>query len=92
MASRAGPDGASQVTRMYLFGYLADDFFGRVLVVPPDQTVGQLARQLIAWGPTPERIGRFTVTNETGAVLDPVMTLDQAGLSNGDLFTVEPGR
>jgi len=76
---------------VYLFGYLADDFFGRVLVVPPDHTVGQLARQLIAWGPTPERMDRFTVTNETGETLDPVMTIDQVGLGNGDLFTVEPG-
>ena len=77
---------------MYLFGYLADDFFGRVLVVPSDHTVAQLARQLIAWGPTPERVGRFSVTNESGAALDPVMTIDQAGLSNGDIFTVDAGR
>jgi hypothetical protein len=77
---------------VYLFGYLADDFFGRVLVVPPDHTVAQLARQLIAWGPTPERVGRFSVTNESGAALDPVMTIDQAGLSNGDIFTVDAGR
>lgn len=76
---------------VYLFGYLSDDFFGRVLVVPADHTVGQLARQVIAWGPTPERMGRFTVTNETGETLDPVMTIDQVGLGNGDLFTVEPG-
>jgi hypothetical protein len=80
------------VIRVYLFGYLADDFFGRVLVVPSENTVGQLARQLIAWGPTPERIGRFSVTNEAGAALDPMMTIDQAGLGNGDLFTVDPGR
>ena len=77
---------------MYLFGYLADDFFGRVLVVPSDHTIAQLARQLIAWGPTPERVGRFSVTNESGAALDPVMTIDQAGLSNGDIFTVDAGR
>ena len=77
---------------VYLFGYLADDFFGRVLVVPPDRTVGQLARQLIAWGPTPERVGQFSVTNESGAALDPAMTIDQAGLSNGDIFTVDAGR
>jgi hypothetical protein len=36
-------------------------------------------------------VGRFTVTNETGDTLDPVMTIDQVGLGNGDLFTVEPG-
>lgn len=76
---------------VYLFGYLADDFFGRVLVAPADNTVGQLARQLIAWGPTPEEEGRFVVTNEAGEALDPLMTLDQVGLGNGDLFTVEPG-
>jgi hypothetical protein len=76
---------------VYLFGYLTDDFFGRVLVVPNDHTVAQLALQLIAWGPTPERVGRFMVTNETGETLDPVMTIDQVGLGNGDIFTVEPG-
>jgi hypothetical protein len=76
---------------VYLFGYLADDFFGRVLVVPADHTVGQLARQLVAWGPTPERAGRFTVTNEAGETLDQTMTIDQVGLGNGHLFTVDPG-
>jgi hypothetical protein len=76
---------------VYLFGYLADDFFGRVLVVSPDRTVEQLARQLIAWGPTPERVGRLVVTNENGDTLDPVKTIDEAGLGNGDLFTVDAG-
>lgn len=75
---------------VYLFGYLADDFFGRVLVAPDGHTVDQLARQLIAWGPAPERTDRFTVTNETGETLDPLMTIDEVGLHDGDLFTVEP--
>lgn len=75
-------------TRLYLFGYLSHDFFGRVIVTPDDQTVGRLAEQLRAWSWEPERPGPFTVTNEAGEVLDPSRTLAGAGLGNGDIFTV----
>ena len=73
---------------VYLFGYLTDDFFGRVLVARTDLTVGGLAEQLTAWGPAPERHGPFTVTNEVGSPLDPGITIGEAGLHNGDIFTV----
>ena len=76
---------------VYLFGFISDDFFRRVLVTPTDQTVGRLADQLVAWGWNPEAHDRYRVTNEAGIVLDPELTIAQAGLSNGDLFTVERG-
>jgi hypothetical protein len=75
--------------RMYLFGYLTDDFFGRVIVAPADLTVRSLADQLTAWGPTPERRGSVTVTNEVGVALDPALTIGEAGFRNGDIFTVD---
>ena len=77
--------------RVYLFGYLTEDFFGRVLVAPTHQSVGRLARQLAAWGPAPGQPGSFIVTNEAGAVLDQSLTIGEAGLGNGDIFTVAPG-
>ena len=61
--------------RVYLFGYLSDDFLGRVLVTPDERTVAQLAEQLAAWGLAPEQGGSFTVTNEAGDVLDPAATI-----------------
>jgi hypothetical protein len=79
-------------TRRYLFGYLTDDFFGRVIVAGADQRVSGLAAQLIAWGVPGDRQGAATVTNEAGAVLDPTMTITQAGLDNGDIFTVDRAR
>ena len=76
---------------VYLFGFLNDDFFRRVLITPADQTVGRLAEQLVAWSWNPEAHDRNRVTNEAGIVLDPELTIAQAGLTNGDLFTVERG-
>jgi len=72
---------------IYLFGFLYDDFYGRVIVAPADQTVAGLAAQLVSWGPTPHD-GQLCVTNEAGAVLDPAATLREAGLGNGDIFMV----
>ena len=77
--------------RVYLFGYASDDFVGRVLVTPNERTVAELARQLVAWGLEPERRGAITVRNESGEILEPTDTIAQAGLSNGDIFTVERG-
>jgi hypothetical protein len=79
----------SPPTRVYLFGYANDDFLGRVVVTPDERTVAQLAGQLVAWGLAPERGGSVTVRNEAGDVLDPVSTIAEAGLTNGDIFTVE---
>ena len=77
--------------RVYLFGYASDDFVGRGLVTPNERTVAELARQLVAWGLEPERRGAITVRNESGEILEPADTIAQAGLSNGDIFTVERG-
>ncbi len=73
---------------LYLFGYLTDDFFGRVVVAPSSQSVGRLAEQLIAWSWSPETESPFVVTNEAGDELDPDAALTEAGLANGDIFTV----
>ena len=76
---------------VYLFGFMSDDFFRRVLITPTDQTVGRLAEQLVSWSWNPDAHDQYRVTNEAGIVLDPELTIAQAGLSNGDLFTVERG-
>ena len=75
--------------RVYLFGYASDDFVGRVIVTPNERTVAELGCQLVAWGLDPERQGAITVRNEGGDILKPDDTIAQAGLSNGDIFTVE---
>ena len=77
--------------RVYLFGYASDDFVGRVIVTPNERTVAELGRQLVAWGLAPERQGAIAVRNESGKILSPADTIAQAGLSNGDIFTVERG-
>ena len=77
--------------RIYLFGYASDDFVGRVIVTPNERTVAELGRQLVAWGLAPERRGAIAVRNESGEILEPAATIAQAGLSNGDIFTVERG-
>jgi hypothetical protein len=75
--------------RVYLFGFASDDFLGRVIVTPDERTVAQLAGQLVAWSPAPERGGSITVRNEADDILDPAATIAQAGLGNGDIFKVE---
>ena len=77
--------------RVYLFGYASDDFVGRVIVTPNERTVAELGRQLLAWGLAPERRAAITVRNESGAILEPADTIARAGLTNGDIFTVERG-
>jgi hypothetical protein len=75
--------------RVYLYGFASDDFLGRVILTPDHRTVAQLAGQLVAWGPAPERNASVTVRNEAGDILDPEATIAQAGLANGDIFRVE---
>lgn len=58
-------------------------------MVGADQRVRGLAEQLTAWGVPDDRHGPVTVTNEAGEVLDPTMTITEAGLGNGDIFTVD---
>ena len=76
---------------VYLFGYLSDDFLGRVVVTPDDRTVAQLAAQLTAWGPTSDRPGPASVVDEAGHQLDTALTIAEAGLGNGNIFTVLRG-
>ncbi|HEV7419682.1 MAG TPA: hypothetical protein VGO30_07530 [Mycobacterium sp.] len=76
---------------VYLFGYASDDFVGRVIVTPSGRTVAQLADQLVSWGLAPERRAFVTVHNEAGDQLDPMATIAEAGLRNGDIFTVGRG-
>jgi hypothetical protein len=45
----------------------------------------------VAWVLAPERQGAIAVRNESGEILEPADTIAQAGLSNGDIFTVERG-
>jgi hypothetical protein len=71
---------------IYLFGYLEDDFLGRVLVTSDDVTIESLAIQLCAW--SDERGAPVVVTNEAGEELDLQLPVDAAGLNNGDIFTV----
>jgi hypothetical protein len=76
--------------RIYLFGYLDGDAFGRVVVADTTQTVSRLVAQLEAWASElcPPMAGPPIVTNEGGDVLDSASTLAEAGLSAGDIFRV----
>ena len=71
---------------VYLFGYLEDDFYGRVMVTSEQLTIGELAAQLSAW--SYERGTPVGVTNEAGDALDLQAPIHAVGLGNGDIFTV----
>lgn len=73
---------------VYLFGFLDDDFYGRVMVASDDTSVGALAAQLAAWSLEPERRGTLSVEDEHGTSIDPAATIRAAGLGNGDIFMV----
>jgi hypothetical protein len=73
-----------------LFGFLEDDYLGRVIVTPSNQTIGQLALQLRAWSDGLPGAGACEVTDEAGDVLDPAWTVERAGLTGGGLFRVRP--
>ena len=77
-----------------LYGFLEDDFVGRLIIVDDSQPVGSLAGQLQAWGPElyPSPIADPHVTNEQGEVLDSTSTILDSGLTPGALFHVEPSR
>jgi hypothetical protein len=74
---------------IYLFGYLEDDYLGRVIVTSEELTIGALAAQLSAW--SYERGAPVAVTNEAGEELDLLVPIQAAGLGNGDIFTVRRG-
>ena len=44
MAARAGAEGLKMSAVVYLFGFMSDDFIGRFLVTPSDQTVETAGR------------------------------------------------
>ena len=71
---------------VYLFGYLEDDYLGRLIVASEELSVGELARQLSAW--SYERGKPVAVTNEAGDDLELLAPIRSVGLGNGDIFTV----
>ena len=71
---------------VYLFGYLEDDFYGRVVVTSEQLTIGELAAQLAGW--SYEHGTPIGVTNEAGDALDLQAPIRSVGLRNGDIFTV----
>jgi len=71
---------------LYLFGYLEDDYIGRVIVAPEELTVGQLAAQLSAW--SYEHGEPIAASNEAGDQLDLQESIHAVGLRSGDIFTV----
>jgi len=77
------------VASIYLFGYLEDDHLGRVIVTSDDLTIEALAVQLSAWAE--EGGAPVVVINEAGDELDLQSPIYDAGLSNGDIFTVRRG-
>jgi hypothetical protein len=74
------------VASIYLFGYLEDDYLGRVIVARDELTVGQVAAQLSAW--SYEHGAPVAATNEAGDQLDLQAPIHAVGLRNGDILTV----
>jgi len=77
------------MANIYLYGYIDDDYLGRVIAAPEELTVGELAEQLCAW--SYERGAAVAVANEAGDSLDLNSPIHLAGLGNGDIFTVRRG-
>jgi hypothetical protein len=74
-----------------LYGFFDKDFLGLVIVAMTDQKVGDLAEQLSGWvlDLRIERTGTsLEVLNEQGQLLDLDATVEEAGLTAGDIFTV----
>jgi len=74
-----------------LYGFFENDFLGLVIVAMTDQKVGDLAEQLSGWvlDLRIERTGSsLEVLNEHGELLDLDATVEEAGLTAGDIFTV----
>jgi hypothetical protein len=84
---RGGGDG--MILRLY--GYFEGDFLGLVIIAVGEQTVGDLAEQLSGWVLDIRMVRTGTaleVLNEAGDLLDLEATIDEAGLTSGDIFTV----
>ena len=74
------------MAHVHLFGYLEDDYLGRLIMASEELTVGELAEQLSAW--SYKRGAPVAVTNEAGGDLDLLAPIHSVGLGNGDIFTV----
>jgi Toluene-4-monooxygenase system protein B (TmoB) len=76
---------------IHLFGRLQGDIGQRLVVMDTDQTVSELAARLQAWGPRlyPSSVSASTIRNEEGVPLRQSASLTQAGLTAGDMFSVE---
>jgi hypothetical protein len=80
---------------VHLYGFLQEDFVGRLIIVDDNQPVGALARQLQAWGPDlypTTSIRDANISNERGALLDPSATILDSGLTPGALFRAGDAR
>lgn len=83
--------GTAWTVLIHLFGLLSGDVVYRLVFMDTDQTVEALVNRLQAWGPElyPQSVPAAIARNEWGAVLEPAATLKQAGLSAGQIFSVE---
>ena len=77
------------MANIYLFGYLEDDYLGRLMVASEELTIGELAEQLSAW--SYEYGAPVAVTNEAGDKVDLQAPIHAVGLGDGDIFTVRRG-
>ena len=80
---------------VHLYGFLQDDFVGRLIIVDDGQPVGTLSTQLQAWGPDlypAASIRDAKITNEQGTLLNPSATILDSGLTPGALFHVGGAR
>ena len=79
---------------IHLHGYFEGDFLGLVCIGVGDTKIGDVATQLSEWvlelrvAPIPGATG-LEISNENGDLLDPEATLDECGLTAGDLFRVK---
>jgi hypothetical protein len=76
---------------MPLYGFFEGDFLGLVMIAMPDTLISDIGSQLPGWS-LGLRIrpydGPFDVFNEAGEKLDWNATVEEAGLSYGDIFHV----
>jgi len=78
---------------IHLHGYFENDFLGLLLIGVGDTKVGEVASQLADWvldlRVSPTGSSGLEVRNEAGTLLDLNATLDEAGLTAGDIVRVK---
>lgn len=78
---------------IHLHGYYEGDFLGLLIIGVGDTKVGEVASQLAGWvvdlRVAPTGLPSWEVKNEAGTVLDLDATLDEAGLTAGDIIWVK---